>query len=653
MYYDYRRFYRIAKDVTNEVTFSFRKNDSEDFTIILLKDFPTSRIFKTIEIVGRYKGDCIMKGFQTGGTKIRRKPNFPKKNRIDPILQITVICLLLGSTGLAAPKPDRKPPKIKILAPKAGYTATGPMLIVTEVKDNEGILKVSFHVDNELVEEVYQPPYEIILNMGFWADGMIHRISAIATDNSENSARSADIPVTVLESAYTSPYLVYPADKMVIKSHSQVLLRWRALYGAKNYIIAIAKDREFKNIAFAYSVTDTFLITEPLSIGHYYWAVTAQNPAEKYSAWSVVREFSVEPPLPPVLIGPKNKFYYKSNEVPRLVWHSSKFATDYEVKVASAINPDFVEYQTLVSDTFSVVSGLPEGWHQWSVRPRNKGNIYGEWSPYREFHTNDPEVTQFVKVPAGEYTAGQNRMIQKINYDYEIMKYPVTCRQYLNFMNQAYCRNAVDKNGYGYYKGDEFKPAGQYKFIDVKEKKKEIGDILFDEEKGYFILEDDEYLDHPVGDVSWFGAHTFARWYNLELPTEEEWEKAARGRTGFDFPWGNSIDCQNANIAGCMKRGFSASTTPVGKFNGEDGTINSPSPYGAYDMAGNVWEWTNSWYGGNFKTYRVIKGGSYHESKGVKANLESLSTWYRYWVDPQSTSGKYGAAVGFRCVLKK
>ena len=564
------------------------------------------------------------------------------------------LLVLFGiSSVFAAPKPDTKPPKIKIITPEASHIVTGPLRIVTAVKDNEGIMKVSFRVDDELVEEVYNPPYEMILNMGFWADGMIHRISATATDNSENTASSEDIPVTVLESAYTSPYLLYPNDKMVIKSRSQIQLKWKALYGAKNYAIAIAKDRDFNNIAVSYSVTDTFLITEPLTIGLYYWAVSAQNPAEKWSKWSVIREFSIEPPLPPVHIGPKNKFYYKSTETPRLVWHKSNFATEYEVKVVTSINPDFVEYTKMVSDTFAVVSGLAEGWHQWSVRPKNKGGIVGEWSESQEFHTNDPEVTQFVKVAAGEYTSGREPIIQKINYDYEIMKYPVTCRQFLNFMNQAYCRNAVDKNGYGHYDGDEFKPAGEYKFIDVKEKKKEIGDILFDQEKGYFILEDDEYLDHPIGDVSWFGANAFAKWYKLEMASEEEWEKAARGLTGFNFPWGNTIDCQNANIAGCMKRGFSASTTPVGKFNGEEGTIDSPSPYGAYDMAGNVWEWTNSWYGGNFRSYRVIKGGSYHESKGVKANLESLSAWYRYWVDPQSTSGKYGSAVGFRCVLKK
>ncbi|MBN2602187.1 MAG: SUMF1/EgtB/PvdO family nonheme iron enzyme, partial [Candidatus Marinimicrobia bacterium] len=502
---------------------------------------------------------------------------FERTNRVtlkNDLLGLTylfrlLLCLILlqflsVSIVQAEPKPDTKPPKIKIIAPVAGYTATGPMRIVTTVKDNQGIMKVGFRVDNEIVEEVYNPPFETILNMGYWADGMIHRISAIATDNSENTALSQEIPVTVLESAYTSPFLVYPSDQMIIKSRSQILLKWKQLYGAKNYIVAIAKDRSFKNIALTYSVTDTFLITEPLTIGHYYWAVTSQNPAEKWSAWSILREFSIEPPMPPELIGPKNKFYYKSTETPRLVWHQSQFASEYEVKVVTSINPDFVEYSKLVSDTFTVVSGLPEGWHQWSVRPKNKGGIYGEWCPPLEFHTNDPEVTQFVKVAAGEYTSGREKIIQKINYDYEIMKYPVTCRQYLNFMNQAYCRNAVDKNGYGHYAGDEFKPAGEYKFIDVKEKKKEIGDILFDDEKGYFVLEDDEYLDHPIGDVSWFGADAFAKWYKLQLATEEEWEMAARGRTGFDFPWGNTIDCQNANIAGCMKRGFSASTTPVG-----------------------------------------------------------------------------------------
>jgi formylglycine-generating enzyme required for sulfatase activity len=577
-----------------------------------------------------------------------------------PTLRLLIILSVTLSTSLflskplySAPREDKKPPKIKILSPAPNLTVSGPLKVSTAVSDNVGIQKVGFYVDGELVEEIYNPPWEYILNVGFWADGKIHQLKAIATDNSENSTSTEEIPVTILDSAANSPYLLYPRDKVVIQDRNQIRLKWRALYGADNYRVAIAKDRDFSHIFKAYTVKDTTLLTDPLPIGIYYWAVVAKNPADAWSIWSVFHEFSIEPPASPNLIAPKDKFFYKSNESPYLSWNKSKYASQYEIKVVKVTNPDFVEFTRIIPDTFAIVSGLPEEWHLWSVRPINSGGIIGEWTGTCLFYTCNPEVTQFVKVAAGEYTAGKENIIQKIEYDFEIMKYPVTCRQYLNFLNQTYCRNLVDENGYGHYKGDEFKPAGEYKWIEIKEKKKEIGDILFDSEKKYFVLESDEYLDHPIGDVSWFGANAFAEWYGLRLPTEEEWEKTARGKTGFDFPWGNEVDCHNANIAGCIERGFSASTSSVGKFNGTNNTVDSPSPYGAYDLVGNVWEWTNSWFGGNFQAYKVIKGGSYHESKGIKANLESLSTWYRYWMDPQSTNGKYGSAIGFRCVLKK
>jgi formylglycine-generating enzyme required for sulfatase activity len=568
------------------------------------------------------------------------------------VLMLIILLLSVSSQSKSSGKPDTKPPKIKLLTPKDGRTATGPVKIAASARDKHGILKVGFFVDGELIREVYNPPYECILNAGFWADGKAHKIKAIATDNYENSAVSKEIRINIPGSAFVSPDLIYPKNKTTTRSRSKIFMKWTSLYGASDYIVAIAKDRDFKNIVVSYTVTDTALITEPLPIGQYYWAVAAKNPIGKWSQWSKFHEFYIKPPMIPKLIEPKNNFYFKSTEAPCLSWNKSKYASEYEVKVIKVTNPEITEFTNIISDTFIVVSGLPEGWHQWSVRSRNSDGIYSKWSKARQFYTSSPEITQFVKVAAGEYTSGKNNIIRQINYDYEIMKYPVTCRQYLNFMNQAFCRNAIDENGYGHYDGDKFTPAGEYKFIDVKEKQKEIGNIFFDPENKYFVLESAKYMDHPIGNVSWFGAHAFAKWYGLALPTEEEWEKAARGLTGFDFPWGNTIDCQNANIAGCMERGFSASTTPVGKFNGTNNTIDSPSPYGAYDMAGNVWEWTESWFGGNFRTYRVIKGGSYHESKGIKANLESLSTWYRYWMAPQSTTGKYGSAVGFRCVLK-
>ena len=141
--------------------------------------------------------------------------------------------------------------------------------------------------------------------------------------------------------------------------------------------------------------------------------------------------------------------------------------------------------------------------------------------------------------------------------------------------------------------------------------------------------------NHPINYVNWQEAVDFCTWKGKRLPTEIEWERAARGTDGRRYPWGDETATCNyavmyeggpASNYGCG----TASTWEVGQ------KPNGVSPYGLYDMAGNVWEWTDSWYS---STTRVLRGGSFKDPA-----LELRSS-YRYNGSPVFRF--YGS--GFRC----
>ncbi len=246
--------------------------------------------------------------------------------------------------------------------------------------------------------------------------------------------------------------------------------------------------------------------------------------------------------------------------------------------------------------------------------------------------TSDDDVdtfpVEFSEIPAGPFTYGEYATEMTIDYSYDIMIHEVTNNQYKEFLQELVDQGSIyfqtvenEQYVYGYFNG--YGVEGDVPYLRIS------GENCLINWNGQQFFVNRNFVNHPANYVTWYGAQAFAEYYGWRLPTEMEWEKAARGNTGRAYPWGDEApDCDMANFIGC-----NGSAIRVGETLGA-------SIYDVYDLSGNVWEWCEDEYLFDIYSSRVLKGG------GWNSIIEYLKTWqfdYRFRTDAEND-------IGFRCV---
>jgi formylglycine-generating enzyme required for sulfatase activity len=276
-------------------------------------------------------------------------------------------------------------------------------------------------------------------------------------------------------------------------------------------------------------------------------------------------------------------------------WHAILAEAEKSGQMGAVLAVALKEYGG--NQTLQAVAAMYQSGAAGAVAPASQPTTVRSASPATR--VAPPIDFDWVPIPAGKFLMGSDKQKDSLAYDdelpqhevnlstYRMARYPVTVAQFAQFVKATGYQTTAEKQGSAWgWTGSNYE---EIKGADWAHPRGPESDVK-------------QKAEHPVTCVSWLDANEFCRWatsvlraagqtVEVRLPTEAEWEKAARGTDGRIYPWGNEAP----DKARCNFNMDVGDTTPVGSY------PTGKSPYGVLEMAGNVWEWTSSLWGQNLE----------------------------------------------------
>ena len=435
----------------------------------------------------------------------------------------------------------------------------------------------------------------------------------------------SDLYLSVLQNEKLVASAPVPSTPAGFIADTTPTYKWSKLVGATQYQYQLFKGAvliytKLAAISACVGTTCSSTPTTVLSVGAYSWKVKAKV-GTVWKSYSAAKAFSVAS-VPPQ-IAPAG---FINDTTPTFTWSKLVGATQYQYQLfkgATLIYTLLVATSacgtTTCSDTPTTV--LSAGAYNWKVQAK-VGTIWKAYSTAKAFTITGDMVT----VPAGNFQMGCDGNPSTCQTDvlpvhtvylnsFQIDKIEVTNAKYAECVTATICSAPIELKSFT-------RPA---------------------------YYDNSAYADYPVIEVNWLQADAYCTWVGKRLPTEAEWEKAARGTSVRAYPWGaGAPSCSLVNYypsyPGCVGDTSAVGNYPAGA-----------SPYGALDMAGNVKEWVNDWYDGTYYGtapslnnptgpatgfWKVVRGGAW---TNVANNLRTSIR------DIGAPSYTWELDTGFRC----